>query len=138
MTVHDLTITGGTGASVGGGIEVAGASNPVTVINVTLYNNAATGAAGRGGGHIDTGTSCIANSSHGSLVNVDTANCPSRDELGNARSSTCSAGAVQDNTPPANIPATPLPDSLWLILAGLAAWGIHSIWPSRIWTTRSP
>jgi len=220
VTVRDITITGGTGASVGGGIEVAGSSNPVTVINVTLYNNAATGAAGRGGGiyvlvgtvtvinstfsgnsatevgndiesdestvnlensifldgcfnnggtinnvggNLDTGTSCIASNSNGSLVNVgapilgalleslyfplasgslaidfDTANCPSRDELGNPRGSVCSAGAVQDNTPPANIPATPLPGTLWLILAGLAAWGIHSIWPSRMWTTRSP
>lgn len=220
VTVRDITITGGTGAGAGGGIKVAGASNPVTVINSTLYNNAATGAAGRGGGiyvlvgtvtvinstfsgnsatqvgndiesdgstvnlensifldgcfnnggtinniggNIDTGTSCVPNNSNGSLVNVgtsilgallenlyfplatgspaiglDTTNCPSRDELGNPRTSTCSAGAVQDNTPPATIPAALLPSSLWLILAGLAVWGIHSMWPSRIWTVRSP
>lgn len=115
------------------------------------------------GGNLDTGTTCIANNSNGSLVNVatpilgplaenlyfplatgspainfDTANCPSRDELGNPRTSTCSAGAVQDNTPPANLPSTPLTNSLWLMLAGLIAWGIHSMWPSRMWTIRSP
>lgn len=175
----------------GGGVEVIGPGTTFTVINSTFSGDSATqfgndvnadiatinlensifldGCFSNGGtindlgGNLDTGTSCIPDTTHGSLdnvasqilspivsglffplatgspaVNFDTGNCPSRDELGNPRTSTCTAGAVQDNTPPASMPAAPLPNSLWLMLAGLAAWVIYSMWPSRIWTTRSP
>jgi len=47
-TVRDITLTGGNGSCAGGAIKVA--LGPATVINTTLYNNAATGVCGRGGG----------------------------------------------------------------------------------------
>lgn len=56
-TVRDITITGGTGP-LGGGIKEEG--TPVTLINVTLYNNASTL---RGGGlYVLAGTATVINS----------------------------------------------------------------------------
>jgi hypothetical protein len=217
VTIRDITLTGGSGSCTGGAMKVQ--NTPVTVINATIYNNAATGVCGRGGGiyvlsttltvinstfsgdsatqygndiavdlgtaivensifldgcfsnvitdgsgNIDTGNTCIPDNSNGSLTNVgstilgalvnnlffplpngsaalslDTANCPARDELGSSRGATCNAGAIQVNTPPAPPPATPIPSSLLLALAGLLTYSlIYSIWPSRMRTMRCP
>jgi hypothetical protein len=59
-TVRDITLTGGTGTGTGGAIKVDNA--PVTVINATIYNNAAVGV-GRGGGiYVSGATLTVINS----------------------------------------------------------------------------
>jgi hypothetical protein len=163
LTVINSTFSGNSATQIGNDLnaDIATINLENSILLDGCYSNG--GTITDLGGNLDTGTSCIANNLNGSLVNVgsqivgsivnglffplangsaainfDTANCPSRDELGNPRSSTCTAGAVEDNTPPAGMPTTPLPNSLWLILAGLAVFGIYSMWPSRMWTRRSP
>lgn len=60
-TVQNLTVTGSTG-SADGAIKLAGGSN-VTLVNMTIFNNAAIGASGRGGGlYVQNSTATIVNS----------------------------------------------------------------------------
>lgn len=163
-TVINSTFSGNSATQIGNDLEADGGAT-INLQNSILLDGCFSngGVTNDQGGNIDTGTTCIANNSNGSLVNaggpilgallnnlyfplaagspaiaLDTANCPSRDELGNPRTSTCNAGAIQNNTPPAPLPGTPIPSSLWLMLAGLAILLIYSVWPSRMRTVRCP
>jgi hypothetical protein len=104
-----------------------------------------------GAGRFGAGTNCIADTAHGSLFTVSAAsvigsalegglyfplangspaiglgtNCPTRDELGNPRNAaSCTAGAIELNTPPHSVPAlTPAAVALSALLLGAIGWG---------------
>ena len=125
-TVVNSTFSGNSATQVGNDIEGDGGTINManSIFRDGCFANASTFS--DLGGNVDTGSSCA----NGSQINVatpilgplaeglffplaagsvalglDTANCPAQDELGNARGSTCSAGAVQANTPPFAVPA---------------------------------